>query len=157
MYRCASNRKCIAATCIFTFDYIQTKYINMELKQSTSNWKNSKGQIIIFIRPKLDGTYHLWTKIERTKTRWTKKHCTNWYMDHKAIDKNHLDNVYIGLNKMWTKNRGTKIIWTKHAWEQIVCGLNDFGRKKNLDKIVLDQIGHVLDAKYLAERCIVHM
>ena len=45
------------------------------------------------------------------------------------MDKNHSDKTFIGLNEMWTKNNGMKIIWTKLAWEQIVSGLKDFGRK----------------------------
>ena len=40
--------------CIFTFDYIQTEYVIMEIKQNNSN--NSKGQTIIYIGPKVDGT-----------------------------------------------------------------------------------------------------
>ena len=34
-------------------------------------------------------------------------HPTNWYMDQKAMDKNHLDKTYIALNEMWTENNGT--------------------------------------------------
>ena len=39
--------------CIFTFDYIQTEYINMELKQSNIN--KFQGPMIICIGPKVDG------------------------------------------------------------------------------------------------------
>ena len=60
---------------IFTFNYIQTEYINMEIKQSNS--KNSKGQIIIYIGPKVDGTNYLLTKMKTTNTGWTKMHRTN--------------------------------------------------------------------------------
>ena len=42
------------ADCIFTVGYIQTEYIIMEIKQSNST--NSKGQIIMYIGPKVDGT-----------------------------------------------------------------------------------------------------
>ena len=42
------------------------------------------------------------------------------------MDKNYLDQSYIGLSKIWTVtiNRGTKIIWTKIAWEQMVAYLD---------------------------------
>ena len=45
------------ADCIFTFDYIQTEYIIMEIKQSNST--NSKGQIITLYRAKGRRDYYL--------------------------------------------------------------------------------------------------
>ena len=59
------------------------------------------------------------------------------------LDKNQLDQNYIGLGKTWSKNHGTKIIFTKIAWEQIVCGLKEFGQK-SIGQKLLDEVGHAL-------------
>ena len=60
-------RKCIKQQIVFSHLTIQIviEYTNMELKQSNS--KNSKGQIIIYIGPKVDEANDLWTKIERQR------------------------------------------------------------------------------------------